>query len=203
MKSLRLRLGVCQISSAVSAVLRIVHFSCFNAAGAEQCGYLLPRHCPRAPFLVEKVLESWGTEKLFRILTALACTAALVSLMLLAVIRGDLMAQQLNDNAPALVLDDAAPGSQPANTFYGSAVPLLRIAMLLLSFAMELGAGLALHKAWRLSSSSTDDWDKLRSDLAIVRARMAAHTYDSRIHTKRQIGFSSAVAAECVVRRVS
>ena len=127
------------------------------------------------PYLVEKVLEKLATDMVLRVLTALACVAALTSLMLLAVIRGDLMAQQTNTSAPALISDDAtpAPQDQPHSDFYGTTVPLLRIAMLLLSFAMELGAGLALYSALRFAPDTSEDWAGLRKERERVLAKMA------------------------------
>jgi len=126
------------------------------------------------PFLVEKVLESCGTDKLFRSLVVIACASALLSLMLLAVIRGDLLATESSNAAPVVIFDNATPAPQPQDHFYSATTPLLRLAMLLLSLAMELGAGLALHKAWRMVPDTSEDWNKLRTDLSRIRQRMAA-----------------------------
>ncbi len=127
------------------------------------------------PFLVEKLLEGPRMERLVKMLTVSATVAALVGLMLLAVIRGNLLAEQFrSQNAPAVVLDDSAPQPQPAqNDFYDSTLALLRLTLLFLSFAMELGAGLALHAAWLAAPDGSEDWDKLRTSLAQVRRGMA------------------------------
>lgn len=104
-----------------------------------------------------------------------ACVAALASLVLLAVVRGNLLAEQIKDSAPVVVFDDAPP--QPTdsqNSFYDRTIPLLQLIMALLALAMELGAGLTLHEAWRLGAESTEDWNKLRKRLADVRGRLAA-----------------------------
>ena len=125
------------------------------------------------PYLVDKLLEVRGMEKLIIGLTAFAAIAALVGLMLLAVIRGNLLAQELHQNeAPVVVLDDGAPQTEPQNTFYDSTTSLLRAALLLLAFAMELGAGLALRDAWRSVPDSSEDWSRLRGELIRVRQRM-------------------------------
>ena len=47
------------------------------------------------PFLLEKLLELWANPKLVKMLTTIACISALVSLILLAVIRGDLLNEQI------------------------------------------------------------------------------------------------------------
>jgi len=128
------------------------------------------------PFLVEKTLEHWNAERFVRSLATIACTAALTSLMLLAMIRGNLLAAEGTSNEPAVTLDDGAvpiPASQPRNDFYTNTVPLLRWAMVLLALAMELGAGLALREARRSSPGGSEDWNALRNALVETRARMA------------------------------
>jgi hypothetical protein len=50
--------------------------------------------------------------------------------------------------------------------------------MALLAVAMELGAGLALHDAWRMLGEGGADWDALRERLAEVRARMVSNTFE-------------------------
>jgi len=127
------------------------------------------------PFLVDKVIAWWKAETLIKSLAAAACAAALASLVLLAVVRGDLLAEAIKDSSSVIVFDDAPQQPAPSeNTFYERTVPLLRLVMALLAVAMELGAGLALHEAWRLGSDSKEDWPKLRKRLAEVRARLGA-----------------------------
>jgi hypothetical protein len=58
------------------------------------------------------------------------------------------------------------------NTFYDSTIVLLRVAMLLMAFTMEAGAGLALREAWRSSPDSSEDWKALSRELVGVRQRM-------------------------------
>jgi hypothetical protein len=128
-----------------------------------------------APFLVEHLLDGVRMERIVKVLTAAATVAAFASLMLLAVIRGNLLAQDIQANAaPAVVLDDVAPQAPPTqNTFYDATLTLLRVALLLLAFAMELGAGLALSEAWRSAPDASKDWNKLRAELAGVRIGLA------------------------------
>jgi hypothetical protein len=95
------------------------------------------------PFLLERVLEKWNAEQLFKATAMIACAAALTSLVLLAVIRGDLFAVQMKNTAPVIIVDDAEPQQQAQNNFYNATVVLLRLVMALLAVAMELGAGLA------------------------------------------------------------
>ena len=133
------------------------------------------------PFLLEQFLEKWNAERLFKGLAAVACMAALASLVLLAMIRGDLFAEQMKDTAaPAIVFDDAQPQEPPPaeNNFYEATFALLRLAMVLLALAMELAAGLALHEAWRIGADSSEDWQKLVNRLEEVRQRMLSISYE-------------------------
>jgi hypothetical protein len=127
------------------------------------------------PFLVEKLLDGPRMERVVKALTVAAAVAAIVGLMLLAVIRGNLLSQEIRANdTTAVVLDDAPPQAPPPqNDFYESTLTLLRVTLLLFAFAMELGAGLALHEAWRTAPDDSEDWNKLRAELATTRLGMA------------------------------
>jgi hypothetical protein len=128
-----------------------------------------------APFLVERLLDGKGWEKALKWLTAVAASAAIASLMLLAVIRGNVLAEKIQqDNASALVIDDAQSQPEPHNTFYESTVGLLRLALLLLAFATEVGAGLVLREAWRSAPDNSEDWNKLRKEQGEIRIQMCA-----------------------------
>jgi hypothetical protein len=131
------------------------------------------------PFLLEQVLEKWKAESLFKGLAATASAAALTSLVLLAVVRGDLFAEEMKNPAPVITFDDAQPQPPAQNSFYDEAAALLRLVMAFLAVAMELGAGLALHEAWRMSSDPGEDWGKLRDRLNEVRRRMVAITFET------------------------
>jgi hypothetical protein len=71
-----------------------------------------------------------------------------------------------------VVLDDSQPQPESQDTFYDSALVLLRAALFLLAFATELGAGLVLREAWRSTPDSSEDWKKLRNELVEIRQRM-------------------------------
>jgi len=126
------------------------------------------------PFLIEQLLNGKSMENVIKPLTAIAAIAGIGSLMLLSVIRGELLAQELHqDAASVVVIDDATPQPEPQNTFYDSTIVLLRVAMLLMAFAMEAGAGLALREAWRPAPDGSEDWKALRSELVAIRQRMS------------------------------
>ena len=131
------------------------------------------------PFLVDRILERWASPRLVNVLTTVAGISAIVSLILLAEIRGDLLAQQMT-NTPSAVIDnaEASPAPPAANTFYVRTLGLLRLVMAFLAFAIEIGAGIALHEAVQLSSASGEDAIALRRELAAVRERMIVHGHE-------------------------
>ena len=105
------------------------------------------------PFLLEKLLELWASPKLAKVLTTAACISALVSLILLAVIRGDLLSEQIATPSATTVVETDAPPVQTQSTFYERTLGLLRFVMALLALAMEVGAGIALYEARRWSGT--------------------------------------------------
>lgn len=127
------------------------------------------------PYLVDRMLEHPGMEKVLRALTTVAAATALASLMLLALIRGDILAEQIHESeTQAVVIDDAASQPQAPSTFYDRATAMLAVALLLLAFATEVGGGLVLHAAWRSMPDSSENWTSLRRELVAIRGQMAA-----------------------------
>jgi hypothetical protein len=125
------------------------------------------------PFLIHAVLERFNSARLIKSVVASGAVAAIASLVLLAVIRGDVLVQELGTVKAVVLLDDAPPIA-PQHDFYGAALPLLRLVMALLAVAMELGAGLALEEAWRLEEESETNVEHTRKRLEAVRQRMLA-----------------------------
>jgi hypothetical protein len=125
------------------------------------------------PICIEKLLETCDSEKLLKILVVVASVAALGGLVLLAVIRGTVFAQQIKLASPVVTFVDAnSVAAQSHNSFYQETLLLLRLVMAFLAVAMELGAGLALHDARRLGSGSGEDREKLSGELGAVHHRM-------------------------------
>ncbi|PYP86013.1 MAG: hypothetical protein DMG65_19710 [Candidatus Angelobacter sp. Gp1-AA117] len=129
------------------------------------------------PFLVEKIIERWRAERLLRWIAGLAGAAALLSVVVLAAVRGNLFAEAFKSSTPVVVIEDEPSAPEAQNTFYEQNVPLLRLVMMLLAFAMDLGAGLALHDAWRPASDSGENWVELQKALQVVRGRMTELVY--------------------------
>ena len=109
-----------------------------------------------SPFCVEKFLEVWASPRLMKTLATIACVSALSSLVLLALVRGDVLAQAARSVTSVVTFSDTT-SQLPENNFYDRTVVLLRLLMALLALAMEIGAGLALFEARRIAAVSGDD----------------------------------------------
>ncbi len=131
------------------------------------------------PFLVDRVLERWASPRLVKVLVTVAGVVAVASLVLLAEIRGDLLAQQVSNTPAAVIQSGDDPTPSPAeNTFYDRTLGLLRLVMALLAFAIEIGAGIAFHEASQWSSDTGEDALALRRELAAVQEQMIAHGHE-------------------------
>lgn len=131
------------------------------------------------PLAVEEFLEAWKSDKLFKAVVSGFFCAALVGGALLAAVRGDLLAEQVKQqSSPEVVIDNQAPGApsvpQTENSFYESTRSSLRMLMLLLALAIDLGAGVAIHRALLLSAASGEDAAMILRELGEVRQRLAA-----------------------------
>ena len=128
------------------------------------------------PFLFSQALERWNTEKFFKWAATVACVAAIAGMLVLAIIRGTIFMQELQSAAPPVVIDDAQPqATAPQPDFYQSTSLYLMAFMLLAALAMDLGAGLSLHEAWRMQRDDrSEDWEAVRNRLSEVRNGLSA-----------------------------
>ncbi len=133
-----------------------------------------------APFCVEKFLETWSSPKLLKTLATVACIAALTSLVLLSLVRGDVLTQEFKVAAPILILSGETPAAPAQTDFYQQTVCLLRAVMALLALAMEIGAGLALYEARRHSPSAGEDAGRVAQELQAIQQRMVAKLEELR-----------------------
>ena len=82
------------------------------------------------PFLVDQVLDSWPNANLIKMVRTVACIAAILSGILLAVIRGDLFKLEIAHDDPVVTVnsDDpattpASPAAEPTTPSAGSSTP--------------------------------------------------------------------------------
>jgi hypothetical protein len=126
------------------------------------------------PYLIEKALQVFSSERLLRVLVTVAGVCALVSLMTLAVIRGELVSKSTQQDSASVVIDDEQSQKAPEkNTFYEDTTPLLEMVMVLLAFSMEVGAGVALHEAERVKSNLGESYGELVQERSAVQAKLA------------------------------
>jgi hypothetical protein len=87
------------------------------------------------PFAVEEFLQAWRAERLFKAVVTVVFLSALIGGALLAAIRGDLLAQSVEQPSPAAVIDGEGPAAPPVHesTFYASTRASLRMLMLFLA----------------------------------------------------------------------
>jgi len=169
---------------AVTAVLTVAgFFFSLLAFDPYRLGWKSGLYCTGiaivTPFCVEKFLDTWGHAKLVKTLATIAFVAAISSLVLLAVIRGDVLSEQVKDTSQVIVSDDDQPAAaEPANTFYDTTLVLLRVVMALLALAMELGAGLALYDARRLGQEFGENPAELAAEIAEVHRQMVSCLFE-------------------------
>jgi hypothetical protein len=131
------------------------------------------------PFAIEVFLDAWKSKKLLKALVTIVFLAAIGGGALLAAIRGDLLSHEVQQSAPAIVIDGYAPAAPHAqNSFYDSTHGSLRMLMLLLALAIDLGAGVAIHLALFLGTSSREDFVKLSRDLSEVREQLTTIVHE-------------------------
>ncbi len=151
------------------------------------------------PFLFDFAFQDPVRQKWLQSLATIALVVGLASLMLLALIRGDLLVQELQSSGPAVIIDDpqssTAASAQPKD-FYEKTGMLLLPALLLLAFAMDVGAGLALREARRTGSEDSEDWGKLRARLYEVRHRLTEIVYEIRTLENEGQEFAAAFWAD-------
>src|SRR6202158_3642199 len=125
------------------------------------------------PYAVDMVLERWARyERFMKALSAFTAAIAIIAMMSLAILRGQVFGQQMQQANAAVVIDgDTAAAPVPPNTFYQRTEYLLQIFMVFASFAMELIAGYAFHAARRL-------WAETPTNA--TETRQKAHDLESR-----------------------
>lgn len=135
-----------------------------------------------APLLVDRTIEAWESRasKLWKTVVTAACLAALSAQMLLAVVRGNIMREQLSTPTPVVVVEDEAPAvPSHENNFYDKSLGHLQLVMLLFAGALELGAGVAWREARRWGVLEGEDRDQLWAKLGEVRQEMIACGYEA------------------------
>ena len=132
------------------------------------------------PFAVEEFLDAWKNENFFKLIVTGVFCAALTGGALLAAVRGDLLAQQVKQPEPAVMIDGQPVVDEPAqeNSFYETTRGLLRMLMVFLALAIDLASGIAIHKARLLSNVSGEDPVTLSRELRDIEQRLTAIVFE-------------------------
>jgi hypothetical protein len=177
--------GVLTIAAFVFSVLTLDPFRLGWKAWLYSLGIAIV-----APFLVDRTLEVHETREATRLVkfaTTIACLAALSSLLLLAIVRGHILRQQLQSTTVVQIEDEGAgtPVTREQDgDFYGRTTTLMQMVMALLAIAMEIGAGLAVREAKRWGASGSENPDELRHKLQEVRQQMIAYAHERTVLEK-------------------
>ncbi len=126
-------------------------------------------------FAVAEFLNSPLGERLGKWVVTAVFLAAVVGGAVLAEIRGDLLARQTEQVTAPVQIEDSDPNPAPAvpeDTFYKSTRDLLRLMMILFAFAIDIGAGIAVHRALALGEVTDEDPDVLMQQLGDVRQQI-------------------------------
>jgi hypothetical protein len=134
------------------------------------------------PFLVDEFLKAWKAESVAKVMVTVAFAAALAGGMFLADVRGDLLAHTVTDASPAVVIDDGGDAT-PASTsrkpsFYESTAIPLQILTILFTLAIDLGAGIAFHRARTVCATCADEREIITRELAVVDQRLAGVVFE-------------------------
>jgi hypothetical protein len=122
-------------------------------------------------FSTEQTLEKIDSEKLIQVVCVLALLASLSGIVVLALLRGDILALYLKTAVSAETVNELQdPGS--AGDFYTRAIPMLKLLMALLSVGMELGCGIAMFEAGKLDLAAYERAKEARKELDDVEGEM-------------------------------
>lgn len=126
------------------------------------------------PFAVHEFLETWKSRATLKMVVIAVFIAALFGGGLLAAIRGKLLARMAEDDKPAVVIEGETGAAAPEKpSFYESTGGSLEILMLFLAIAIDLGSGIALHRACAEWNAIDGEYEKLSAELAALRGRLA------------------------------
>lgn len=125
------------------------------------------------PCAVHELLGAYKSEKLLKSIIALVFVCAVAGGALLAGIRANLLARQIEDTAPAVEIDgEAAAPVETQGSFYEETKAPMRLLMVLLALAIDLGAGVAIHRGIGLGDDFGQDYSQVSEELTVVNVRL-------------------------------
>lgn len=125
------------------------------------------------PFATEAFLELWNRAHFVKTAAAAVFAAAIVGGTLLGSIRGQLLAREIEDPTPAVAIDGETPAPQSQQpSFYESTHSSLGWLLVLMALAIDLGSGVAIHRAIQFSKSGGEDSKGLSRELVKAQIRL-------------------------------
>lgn len=124
------------------------------------------------PFLVDVNLEQFSSRTVIRIVSLVALMSGLAGLIVLAFLRGDILAFYLHTSVSADPSNTLQYASA-ATHFYTHAIPLLRVSLAALAVAMELGSGMAIFEFRKRDPLPQQQVADLRKELEEVENELA------------------------------
>jgi hypothetical protein len=125
------------------------------------------------PYGVHEFLSACRNELFRRGIIILVFLSAVTGGALLAGVRADLLVRQFQGTTPSVMIDgdNTAPAGQK-DTFYEDEKGPMRLLMILLAIAIDLGAGVAIHRALDLGEDSGQEYTQLSKELGEVNTRL-------------------------------
>ncbi len=165
---------------AVVGILLILTGFAFTVVGFEpfRLGMIGALYCLGialvAPFTVDEFLAAWNGKRLLPIVITIAFVSAITGGVLLAVVRGELLARKIAAaETESVVIEDAGtppPASEPS--FYARTEIPLRVLMVLFGLAIELAGGIAVHRARAERIVGAAEYMAVKTELAAVNRRL-------------------------------
>jgi hypothetical protein len=122
-----------------------------------------------AAFWTERTLDHITTEAFLKCVCVLALLASIGGLLIMALLRGDILALYLKNSIEATGDPNAA-----GTSFYTDAIWKLQLLMALLAVAMELGSGMAMFEAGKLNLDAYARAKEAKKELVKFEAEMGA-----------------------------
>jgi hypothetical protein len=126
------------------------------------------------PYAIHEFLDECRNELCRRGIIILIFLCSVTGGALLAGVRADLLVRQVQETTPSVVIDgdNTAPAGQN-DSFYEDEKGPMRLLMILLALAIDLGAGFAIHRAVDLNDDSGQEYVQISKELAEANTRLS------------------------------
>jgi hypothetical protein len=114
----------------------------------------------------DRFLATFESRQILKTLVAVSFVASIAGLLILAFLRGEVVALYLKQAVIGASIDMPTIGqADPAESFYEKSVPWLQLFMAFLAVAMELTAGMTLYESRKLDPGACERAERARLEL--------------------------------------